>query len=159
MRYIMKQKLFSFANRFAIRNENGDDAYFVNGEIFTLGKKLSFEDAHGNELLYIRQKLLSIGPTYELVRGDQHVATIKKELFTVFQCAFDIHTDDRGDLEAQGNLSDHEYTVTRDYLPVAQISKQWFTWSDTYGVDVATGEDPVLILASTVAIDMCCHEK
>jgi uncharacterized protein YxjI len=159
MRYIMKQKLFSFANRFAIRNENGEDAYFVNGEIFTLRKKLSFEDAHGNELLSIRQKLLSLGPTYELFRGDLHVATIKKELFTIFQCAFDIHTDDRGDLEAQGNLSDHEYTVMRDGGAVAQISKQWFTWSDTYGVDVAQGEDPVLLLASTVVIDMCCHDR
>jgi uncharacterized protein YxjI len=31
--------------------------------------------------------------------------------------------------------------------------------SDTYGVEVADSEDPVLILASTVVIDMCCHEE
>ena len=64
-----------------------------------------------------------------------------------------------GDLEARGNLSDHEYTVTRDGAPVAQISKQWFSWSDTYGVDISDKEDPVLILASTVVIDMCCHQR
>ena len=159
MRYIMKQKVFSFGDRFAIRNENGDDVFFVNGEVFSLGHKLSFEDPQGRELLFISQKLLSWGPTYELYRGEEHVATIQKELFTLFQCTFDVHVDGQGDLEAQGNLSDHEYTVTRDGMPVAQISKQWFSWSDTYGVDVAEGEDPVLILASTVVIDMCCHNR
>ncbi len=159
MRYIMQQKLFSLGSKFAIRNENGEDVFFVNGEVLSLGHKLSFEDLQGNELVFIRQKLLSLGPTYELYRGEKHVATIKKEMFTLFQCTFDIHVDDQGDLEAQGNLSDHEYTVTRNGSPIAQISKQWFTWSDTYGVDVADGAEPVLILASTVVIDMCCHER
>jgi len=159
MRYIMKQKVFSLGSRFAIRNENGEDAFFVNGEAFSLGHKLSFEDSSGKELLFISQKLLSWGPTYELYGGEKHVATIKKEMFTLFQCTFDIHVEDQGDLEVRGDLADHEYTVTRDGAPVAQISKQWFSWSDTYGVDVADSVDPVLILASTVVIDMCCHER
>jgi len=159
MRYIMKQKVFSLGSKFAIQSENGEDAFFVNGEPFALGHKLSFEDLQGNELLFIRQKLLSWGPTYELFRGEEHVATIKKEMFTLFQCTFDIHVDDRGDLEARGDLSDHEYTVTRDGAPAAQISKQWFSWSDTYGVEVADSSDAVLILASAVVIDMCCHER
>jgi uncharacterized protein YxjI len=159
MRYLMKKKLFSLGDKFGIRNERGEEVFFVNGEVFALGNKLSFEDPEGNQLLYISQKLLAWGPTYELYRGVQHVATIKKELFTFFQCAFEIHTDDQGDLEAEGDLSDHEYTVTRDDEPVAQISKQWFSVSDTYGVEVADSEDPVLILASTVVIDMCCHEE
>jgi uncharacterized protein YxjI len=159
MRYIMKQKVFSLGGRFAIRDESGEDAFFVNGEVFSLGHKLSFEDPQGKELMFISQKLLCWGPTYELYRGQKHVATIKKEIFTLFQCTFDIHVDDQGDLEARGNLSDHEYSVTRDGGIVAQISKQWFSWSDTYGVDIADGVDPVLILASTVIIDMSCHES
>ena len=159
MRYIMKQKVFSLGDRFTIRDEKGEDAFVVNGEVFSLGHKLSFEDPQGNELMFIRQKVLSWGPTYEIYRGQEHVATIQKEIFTFFRCTFDIHTDDQGDLEAQGDFSDHEYTVTRRGAPIAQISKEWFSWSDTYGVDVAGDEDPVLILASTVVIDMCCHER
>jgi len=159
MRYIMKQKVFSLSDKYTIRNEKGEDAFIVNGEIFSLGHKLSFEDVQGNELLYIRQKLLSLGKTYELYRGEEHVATIKKELFTFFNCTFDIHVDSQGDLEAAGNFSYHEYTVSRGGQPVAQISKEWFTWADTYGVDIADGVDEALILASTVVIDLCCHER
>jgi uncharacterized protein YxjI len=159
MRYIMKKNLFSLGDKFAIRNEEGEEVFFVSGEVFSVGHKLSFQDPKGNELIYIRQKLLSWGPTYELYRSEEHVATIQKELFTFFQCTFDIHIDNQGDLEAKGDLSDHEYTVSSNGTPVAQISKQWFSLSDTYGVDVAAGQDPVLLLASTVVIDMCCHER
>jgi len=158
MRYIMRKNLLSFGDKFAIRNENGEEVFFVNGEVLSLGHKLSFLDPQGSELLYISQKLLSLAPTYELYRGEQHVATIQKELFTFFACTFDIHVDDRGDLEARGDLSDHEYTVTRNGETVAEISKEWFSISDTYGVDVTDNENTVLLLASTVVIDMCCHE-
>jgi uncharacterized protein YxjI len=159
MRYVMKKKIFAISDKFAIQNENGEDAFFVHGKVFAIGHKLSFEDPQGNELLFIRQKMLSFGPTYELYHLGQHVATIKKEIFTFFRAAFDIHVAGQPDLHAQGNLSDHEYTVTRDGRPIAQISKQWFSIRDTYGVELADGEDAVLILASTVVIDMCCHEQ
>ncbi len=36
---------------------------------------------------------------------------------------------------------------------VAKISKKWFRVRESYGVDVAAGEDAALILAITVAID------
>ena len=157
MRYVMKQKLFSFGDKFAIQNENGADVYFVDGRVFSIGHQLAFEDLAGNQLAFIRQKVLAWGQTYEIYRGEDHVATVKKELFTFFQCTFHIHVDGQGDLDATGNLSDHEYVFTCGGEQVAQVSKQWFTWADTYGVDIADGQDPVLILASTVVIDMCCH--
>ena len=59
----------------------------------------------------------------------------------------------------KGDFTDHEYTFERGGKAVAVVSKRWFTWTDTYGVDVAEGEDDLLILASTVVIDLACHEK
>jgi uncharacterized protein YxjI len=159
MRYMMRQKVFSLADRFAIRNERDEEAYFVNGKLLSFGHQLSFEDPQGRELLFIREKVISLGKNYELFRGEEHVATIHKELFTFFHCTFEIHVDGQGDLEAEGNFSDHEYVVTRDGQPVAQISKEWFTLADTYGVEIAEGEDPVLVLAATVVIDLCCHGR
>ena len=157
MRYLMKQKLFSFGDKFAIRNEQGAEVYYVDGRVFSLGHQLAFEDAGGNQIAFIRQKLLALGSTYEIYRGQEHAATIKKELFTFFQCTFHIHVDGQDELEAVGNLSDHEYEFQRGGEWVAQVSKEWFTLADTYGVDIGDKEDPVLILASTVVIDLCCH--
>ncbi len=47
MRYLMKKKLFSLGDKFGIRNERGEEVFFVNGEVFALGNKLSLEDPEG----------------------------------------------------------------------------------------------------------------
>jgi uncharacterized protein YxjI len=158
MRYVMKQKLFCFGDDFAIKDAAGQDQYFVDGKAFSFGAKLSFQDSSGTELAFIRQKLLSWGPTYEIYRNGDLAAVVKKHLFTLFRCKFTVDVPGPDDLEAQGSFMDMEYTFDRSGQPVAEVSKRWFAWNDTYGVDIAAGEDDVLILASTVVIDMVCHD-
>ncbi len=158
MRYVMKQKLFAWGDDFTIKTEDGAEAFFVDGKAFSLGEKLSFQDMAGKELAFIRQKLLAWGPTYEIHREGQLAAVVKKQLFTLFHCRFTVDVPGPDDLEAQGSFLDREYTFTRAGQPVATVSKKWFSWADTYGVDIAAGQDEVLILASTVVIDMICHQ-
>ncbi len=160
MRYVMKQKLFALTDRYAIRDEAGRELFWVDGKIFSLGHKLSFRNPAGEELAYIAQKLLSWGPTYEIYRGGDLAAVVKKVLFTFFSCRFTIDVPGPDDLEAAGDFLDHEYGFRRaDGRAAATVSKQWFAWTDTYGVDIAAGEDDVLILAATVVIDLVCHDR
>ena len=51
-------------------------------------------------------------------------------------------------MKAHGNVVDHEYEIERDGDTVAKISKKWFRVRESYGVDVAAGEDAPLILAT-----------
>ena len=157
MRYLLKQKFWSWGDDFTIKNAAGEDVFFVDGKAFSWGNKLSFQDMSGNELAFIRQKLLSWGPTYEIEVHGRLVAVVKKQLFTLLRCKFTVDVPGPDDLEAQGDFLDHEYTFERQDRSVAHVSKQWFVWTDTYGVDIADGEDDVLILASAVVIDMVCH--
>jgi len=41
----------------------------------------------------------------------------------------------------------------------ARVSKQWYTFTDTYGIEIAPGEDEGLILAIAVAIDEIAHDE
>jgi uncharacterized protein YxjI len=157
MRYVMRQKFLSWGDDFVIKDETGQDMFYVDGKVFSLGNQLSFQDMEGNELAFIRQKLLAWGPTYEIYRQGELQAIVKKALFTLFQCRFSVDVPGPDDLEATGNLFDHEYSFARGGTIVATISKRWFSWTDSYGVDIAEGEDDILILASTVVIDMACH--
>ena len=159
MRYIMKQKLLSWGDDFRIKDATGRDTFYVDGKALSFRDKLSFEDMQGHELAFIRQKLLSWGPTYEIYRGDQLAAVVKKQLFTFFHCKFTVDVPGPNDLEAKGDFFDHEYAFYRDDKTVAHVSKKWFSWSDTYGVETMEGEDDVLILASTVVIDQICHDE
>ena len=88
----------------------------------------------------------------KIEREGDTVATIKKALITPLRDRFAIDLEDGGELSAKGNIVDHEYEIERDGHKVAEVSKRWFRVRDTYGVEVAPGENDVLILASTAVV-------
>ena len=157
MLYVMRQKFFSWGDDYTIQDPDGRDVFFVDGKVFSLGDQLSFQDMEGNELAFIRQKLLAWGPTYEIYRQGELAAVVKKSLFTLFQCHFSVDVPGPDDLEATGNFIDYEYRFTRGDREVAAVSRRWLTLTDTYGVNIDEGEDDILILASTVVVDLACH--
>lgn len=157
MRYLLKQKLLAFGDDFYIRDESGNDVYFVDGKAFSFGDQLSFQDLAGNELAYIKQRVFAWGKTFEISRNGELMAIVKKELFAFFHHRFTVDVPGPDDLEAEGNFLDREYEFRRGDRVVATVSKQWFTFADTYGIDIQAGEDALLILASAVVVDQACH--
>ena len=158
MRYVMRQKLLSLADNFTIKNEQEQDVFLVKGKLFSFGDKLSFQDLTGKELVFINQRLLNWSPTYELWRQAELLAVVKRELFSFIHHRFTVDVPGPNDLEAEGDFLDHEYTITRGGSVAATVSKRWFSWTDTYGIEVADGEDDVLLLATAVVVDMVCHD-
>jgi uncharacterized protein YxjI len=87
-------------------------------------------------------------------RDGQKIAEVHKALVNVVRDRFKIDMAGRGpDMEAKGNILDHEYEITQDGRRVAEVSKKWFRVRDTYGVDIEPGQDDALILMVTVCID------
>ena len=153
----MRQKMLCLGDDYVIRDERGHEMYYVDGKALSIGDSLSFQDMEGHELARIRQRLLTLGKTYDITRDGQ-TTTVHKHMFTFFKCTFDVDLPGPDDLEATGNLLDMEYEFRRaDGQIAATVSKRWFALADSYGVEIAAGFDPVLILASVVVIDLCCH--
>lgn len=157
MRYVMKQKVLCLGNDFVIKDGDEREMFFVDGKALSLGDQLSFQDMDRNEVAFIRQKLLSWGPTYEVHRDGTLYAVIKKKKFTFLKCSFTVDVPGPMDFDVKGDFVDHEYYFNCQGQPVATVSKKWFSWSDTYGIDIADGQDDVVILATAVAIDLMCH--
>ena len=152
-RYQMREKLFAIGDDYWVENEGGDRVFKVNGKALRVRSTFILEDPSGEELFKIQEKKLHIRDTMEVERGDDTVATIKKALITPLRDRFSIELKDGGELSAKGNIVDHEYEIERDGHKVAEISKRWFRVRDTYGIEVAPGEDDALIVAATVCID------
>lgn len=160
MRYLIREKLLSFGDDFWIQDEAGHPVYLVDGRAFTLlREKLVIKDAAGQELGFLREKLISLRKAYEIHCGGTHVATVRKDLFNFLRCRFTVDVPGPDDYEAQGSFLDHDYTFTRQGRTVATVSKKWLTVRDTYSVDIVPGENDVLLLASAVVIDQICHDK
>ena len=157
VRYVLRQKLLSWGDDYYIRDDQDREVYLVDGKAISWGGQLSLKDMEGNELAFIKQKLLKLSPTYEIYRSGELAAVVKKELFALFHHRFSVDVPGPDDLEARGDFLDHEYVFTRGDREVATVSKRWFSLRDTYGVEIADGEDDVLILASAVVVDQACH--
>lgn len=157
MRYQMRQKILCLGDDYTVTDQAGRERYIIDGAAFTIRDSTSFRDTEGNELAHIRRRLLSLGKTYEIERNGR-TTVVHKHLFTLFSCKFSVDVPGPDDLEAKGNLTDHEYSFAdASGKVVAVVSKRWFTIRDTYGVEIDPGQDDVLILAATVVIDLCCH--
>ncbi len=44
MLFQMKQRVLCFGDDYTIHNERGNDMYFIDGKVFSLGDSLSFQD-------------------------------------------------------------------------------------------------------------------
>ena len=85
------------------------------------------------------------------------MALVQKAMITPVRERWTVDVDGGPDLRVQGNIVDHEYTIEDDERRVAEVSKRWFRVRDTYGVEVAPGENDILILATTAVIDTMAH--
>ena len=158
-KYRMREKLFAIGDDYWIENEDGDRAFKVDGKAMRLRDTLVLEDVSGTELFKVQEKALHIRDTMDIERGGETVARVKKALITPLRDRFSIEVEGGEDMEAKGNIVDHEYKVERGGDQVAEVSKRWFRVRDTYGIEVAPGQDDALILAVTVCIDQMTHPR
>ncbi len=152
-RYQMREKLLAIGDDFWIETEGGEKAFKVDGKALRVRSTFILKTPDGQDLYKIQKKELHIRDTMEVERDGEKVATIKKALITPLRDRFSIEVENGGELSAKGNIVDHEFEIERDGDKVAEISKRWFRVRETYGVEIAPGQDDALILAATVCID------
>lgn len=157
-RYQMRQKLVSIGDDYWIENDARQRVFKVDGKALRVRSTLIFEDPQGHELCKIQEKMLRIKDTMEIEDSSgRTAATVKKALINPLRDRWSVKVQNGPDLEVQGNLLDHEYTIGEGQNKVAEVSKRWFRVADSYGVDVEPGQNDVLILAVTAAVDQMAH--
>ena len=152
-RYQMREKVFAIGDDFWVETEGGERAFKVDGKALRVRSTFILESPSGEELFKIQEKAVRVRDTMEIEPDGDTVATIKKALVSPLRDRFSIDLEDGGDLSAKGNIVDHEYEIERDGQKVAEISKRWFRIRDTYGIEIAPGENDALIIAVAVCID------
>jgi uncharacterized protein YxjI len=95
----------------------------------------------------------------EIERDGDTVATVHKALVSPLRDRFSVEVEGGEDIEVKGNIVDHEYEFERGGNKVAQVSKRWFRVRDTYGIQIAPGQDDPLILATTVCVEQMADER
>ena len=158
--YRMRQKLLSFGDDFWIEDEAGDRVFRVDGKALRLRDTLDLEDTHGTKLCRIQTRVLHIRDSMAIedAAGEQ-LALVHKALISPLRERWKVDLAGEREWKVQGNVVDHEYEIEEDDRKIAEISKRWFRVRDTYGVEIAPGEDEPLVLAITVCIDAMSHPR
>ena len=105
------------------------------------------------DVAYLEDMAEGVRDKMAIERDGHTVATVRKALVSPLRDRFSIDVEGGQDMEAKGNIVDHEYKVERGGDRVAEVSKRWFRVRDTYGIEIAPGQDDPLLLAVVVCID------
>ena len=155
MNLYIKERVFTFGDKFDVCDQYGQSKYFVQGEVFSWGKKLHVYDQYNREVAFIKQQLFTFLPRYQVFVGNREVASICKKL-SLFWPRYYV---EGLNWEVDGSFWEHQYQVTQNGRPVVAIEKAWLTWGDTYHLAIADGADEIVALAVVLAIDCMVEQR
>jgi uncharacterized protein YxjI len=159
LQYRMRQKLVSIGDDFWIEDSAGNRAYKVNGKALRLRQTLDIEDPSGRTVVRIQERVMRVRDTMQAEDADgRDFVTVKKAMITPLRERWEISIAGGPTYEVQGNLVDHEYTISAGGNKVAEVSKRWFRIADTYGVEVEPGANVLAVLVGAVCIDEMTHD-
>lgn len=149
MKLLFKERMFSWFDSYDIYDEDGNTMFVVKGEL-SLGHLLRIYDAKGNEVGYVKERILTWLPKFDMYMGEQYLGCISKEL-TFFTPKFNI--DYKG-WHVDGDWFEWDYTIVNSAgQNIATVSKELLNWTDTYVIDVHNPQDAVYALMLVLAID------
>lgn len=145
----IKQKVMSLHDKFTVKDEQDRDVYFIKGSFMKIPKTFIMSNAQGEEAALITKKAFSFLPKFFVEVDGREVLQIRKE-FSFFK---PIYTIDAEGVEIQGDWWGMDFTVFQHGQAVGHVSKEWFTWGDSYKVQIMDEEMEVIMIAIVVAID------
>lgn len=160
--YLLQRGLFDRQAAFIVKDaDSGLDTYRVEPPVLSLRESLVIKDVRGPTLGRIVRKVLVLTPTFEIYRDGALFATFGQNLSDLLANAlvgdrvgdrYSLTTADGSPgLEVRGKVFDLNYDVYRQGERVAHVSKA--PLSRNYFVEVAQGQDDVLMLEVVIALN------
>jgi uncharacterized protein YxjI len=159
MRYLVRERLFHIKDDFWVTDEHGNKAFFVNAKVLSLRHTLELEDTSRQVLALIKHKLVTFTDAMEIEHDGAVVATVHRAVFSPLHHRAAVDLADGRRLEAVGNIIDKDFEIRDGHRVVARVSRAWFRVRDTYGIDVAPGENDALMIAVAVCLDRIHAEE
>jgi uncharacterized protein YxjI len=153
MRYQVREKIFRLGEDNDILNEAGQPALQVDGKVLSLHGLMIVNDLAGTEVGRVSRKLVALRATYEITLAGGVTAEVHQRFTGPFHPKWNLSVSGGAEMEIGGNFAGHDFTITENGQPIATISKAWISLADSYGVDVVTGQNDLLLLCSVLALE------
>ncbi len=177
--YLLRQKGISLVEDYLIRDVVSGPVFRIVGTVLGMGHTLSLQNMEGAEVLKLHQSMLFPVAPWEISRDDTVAATVARTYFGAYESWegdgrdettgvtapfpigrlvkpwFSITFPLAPEVVVKGDVQTRLFTYERNGRSIAAVSNHWWeTGEDFNSIEIADGEDNVMILACAVAIDM-----
>ncbi len=157
MRFYIKQKVFSFRDKFKVTDETQKELYQVQGKMISIQNKLALQNMDGSTVLHAKKKLFRVFPQYSIFTPhDEEVAVVRKKF--ALRPTFSVEVGHQ-ELRVEGSFFGHSFGVFNDTGEIASIQKKVISWGDTYEIDIHDENNLELYLFIVIIIDQIIHES
>jgi uncharacterized protein YxjI len=153
LKYTVREKFFTVKGDNDISDEAGQPVFRVQGKLFSARSVMTIRDIAGQELARVQRKLFAVLPRYEVALTGGEVTTVRRRLSSPLKPKWTIDTPGQGSMILTGDLPGYNFTMEREGMRVASISKEWVTLRAVYGVDIAPGENDVLLMGIVLVLE------
>jgi uncharacterized protein YxjI len=157
---IMKKKIMSVREHYDFEDRSGRELGEGDGNFFQAPAKfvvLSSPDSLGNprqEIMHIDGKILSLRHEFTLYDANGHeLGSMKKKIAKLVGQEYWLEQDGQELMRVYGNFTSHDYLMSTNGQPVAQVHRQWVSIRDQFGVSITGNVDPRLVLGSVIVIE------
>lgn len=151
MKLYAKKKMFSWTQDFNIYNTDDEVVYTGKGQFDLLGRrKMNVLNAQGEGLAFLKERGRAWSTTIEVFVHEQKVLNIRRKMLS-FRPKYIIEGEN---WSVEGDFWGYDYTIHQNNHLVAVISKKYFSWTDTFEIDV---QDESANIVNIISIVMAIH--
>ena len=161
--FLIKEKLFSINERMEILDPHSQSVLgYFQSKFFTLPKKYWLMHRDEQPIIGIERIMFTFMTKFNFFEAGPHetlsmnrlLGTLEKK-FSFFTPKYNFKAPNRAIVyEIEGNLWERNFRVFEHGRIVAEISKKFWSWTDTYGIRIDQGKDDqeAMILLTMVAV-------
>ncbi|MDD7352879.1 MAG: LURP-one-related family protein [Peptoniphilaceae bacterium] len=149
--YYFKEKIFKITDHYAILDDDGNTAYYVDQDFKLLGYKSTISDKNKKLILTIDKEIFSLFQKFNVNFIDGKYMRVESRL-SFFTRKIDIDYNGE-DLTLRGKLLDLNFEIFKDNNLIAEIEKTFFAMTDTYMLTVHDENYTEALLGLTLCLN------
>ena len=159
IRYRLHQNLGSISDAVTVQTDQGNAAFQFEIAQRELEDVLVLRDMAGSVRCLLHGHLSTLTVGTDILSGDgRRLAHVTRTPVSAVRDRFEVDTESGGFWLVIGDVGNREFTLDSPKGKIAEVSRRWFKLPNTFGVEVAPGQDDALVLAVTTAIDQLTHD-
>ncbi|CAL6040151.1 Conserved_hypothetical protein [Hexamita inflata] len=152
-KFYIQKNVFQLTNQFSIKNQLGQDAYFVDSESFPFSQRHNLLNHERQQLYSINRKSFSFLPTIYVKNNNETVLTVVQEYSCMNQ---ELTITGVKNWKVIGDYTAHDFQIIENGQIIAVIKRAWVSCGEQFEIDVQFGQAE-LVIATVIAIHQAMH--